>query len=207
MKSTVAAFDFDGTLTYHDTLMPFLRYCRGDLRTLWNLCAASPRFALGLMQGLPRQALKECILTQFFGGELLSHLKNQGAAFAANVLPSHIKPEGLQRLRWHQSQGHRCVLVSATLDVFLVPWAESVGFDHILSSRLVTDGNGIVTGRLVGNNCWGPEKVRRLEELLGPRAGYTLYAYGDSRGDQEMLAFADYPFHKTMPEKSAPCAS
>jgi phosphatidylglycerophosphatase C len=38
--------------------------------------------------------------------------------------------------------------------------------------------------------------MRRLETLLGPRDGYTLYAYGDSRGDKALLSAADFPFYK-----------
>ena len=87
-----------------------------------------------------------------------------------------------------------CVLISASIDAYLDPWSKLAGFDHVICSRLETTPAGNVTGRLVGLNCWGPEKVRRLEELFGPLKKYTLYAYGDSRGDKELLAGADYPF-------------
>jgi len=32
--------------------------------------------------------------------------------------------------------------------------------------------------------------------LLGSRDSYTLYAYGDSRGDKELLSAADFSFYK-----------
>ena len=46
----------------------------------------------------------------------------------------------------------------------------------------------------MGKNCWGTEKVRRLQELVGSKEGYVLYAYGDTRGDRELLEYADHPF-------------
>lgn len=74
-----------------------------------------------------------------------------------------------------------------------------VGFDHVICSQLETTSKGNVTGNLKGVNCWGPEKVRRLEELYGSRENYVLYAYGNGTGDKDMLNSADYPFFCTIP--------
>ena len=104
----------------------------------------------------------------------------------------------MQRLAWHRQQGHRCVVISASLELYLRPWASTVGFDEVLGSRLEVLDNGRTSGKLLGENCFGPEKMRRLEALLGPREGYTLYAYGDSRGDKELLSAADYAFYKSF---------
>ena len=73
-----------------------------------------------------------------------------------------------------------------------------MGFDEIITSECQFDDRRILTGKLRGLNCWGPEKVRRLNEKMGPRDQYTLYAYGDSQGDRELLAFADFPFFRTF---------
>jgi phosphatidylglycerophosphatase C len=95
----------------------------------------------------------------------------------------------LQRLREHQQKGHYCVLVTASLTIYTRPWAEELGFQHVLGSELQFDQAGCATGMLVEGNCYGPEKERRLRAILPADA--RLYAYGDSRGDQEMLAMAD----------------
>ena len=55
----------------------------------------------------------------------------------------------------------------------------------------------LVTGRLDGPNCRGPEKLRRLHEWLrgeelSDRA--EIWAYGDSAGDRELLAGASRSF-------------
>ncbi|MBZ0251782.1 MAG: HAD-IB family phosphatase, partial [Candidatus Methylomirabilis sp.] len=85
------------------------------------------------------------------------------------------------------------------LDLYLEPWGRKAGFDDVLCSRLALEG-GAPTGRLEGGNCFGPEKVARLARALGPLERYELYAYGDSRGDRELLAAAAHPFYKTFPE-------
>jgi phosphoserine phosphatase len=57
-----------------------------------------------------------------------------------------------------------------------------------LATKVKPDLSGFIS-----KNCYGQEKVNRLLEVEPDRKNYYLYAYGDSRGDREMLAFADFP--------------
>lgn len=197
-RPVVAAFDFDGTLTYRDSLLPFTIFVRGKWRTTWNLLLELPKLMGFVCKVTSRQTAKEGLLTRFFGGESVEQMHQWGESFAAHCLPLLLRPEAMERFHWHKEQGHRCVLVSASIDAYLTGWAKHVGFDDVICSRLEVTADQRITGRLVGLNCWGPEKTRRLEILLGPKTRYTLYAYGDSRGDQELLALADYPFKRTF---------
>ncbi|MEC7838619.1 MAG: HAD family hydrolase [Chlamydiota bacterium] len=197
-KKIIAAFDFDGTISYRDTLTSFLFFTSGYLRSTLYLTIELP-YLLGFLIGwIPRQTAKERILSRFFKGKSINEMQSFGEAFAKESLPKHIRPEALKRIRWHQNQGHSCFLISASIDTYLVPWATSVGFQSVLSSTLETNAEGKITGKLSGLNCWGPEKVRRLEELIGSRTSKTIYAYGDSRGDKELLDYSDHAFYQTM---------
>lgn len=198
-QPVIAAFDFDGTITTKDSLLPFLFYASGAKTTLRKLAWLSPTFLKYVACFISRQQTKERILKDFFGGTPINWLLSLGELFAMSSALDHlIRPEAKKRIQWHQQQGHRCILVSAAIDVYLNPWGRHFKFQDVISSRLKITKEGMVTGELSGLNCWGPEKLRRLNELLGPRENYILYAYGDSRGDQELLAAADYPFYKTF---------
>jgi phosphatidylglycerophosphatase C len=195
-KPVVAAFDFDGTLTRRDTLFPFLLHVAGPVKFSWKivlLLATLAGYALGLIRN---DKAKIKVLTRFLVNMEMASLQQYAQQFAEQKLPSLLRSEAMQRLAWHRQQGHRCVVVSASLEIYLRPWASTAGFDDILGSRLETLADGRTTGNLLGENCFGAEKMRRLETLLGSRDGYTLYAYGDSRGDKELLSAADYPFYK-----------
>lgn len=194
----VAAFDFDGTLTYRDSLMPFGIFVQGKLLSTLSVTLALPYLLGFVCKIVSRKKAKEALLARFFKGEHIESLRKWGQEFASKGIPFLLRPEAMQRFYWHKSQGHRCVVVSASIDAYLNPWAYSVGFNDVLCSRLEVTADQKVTGKLLGQNCWGPEKVSRLEELLGPREGYVLYAYGDSRGDREMLAAADYAYERTF---------
>lgn len=196
-KEIVAAFDFDGTLTTRDALVPFLIHLQGPLRTANHLFWEIPTFIQFLLGIISRQATKEEVLSALIG-QPKQELELRGQAFARGPLQKLVRPEALRRLQWHQEQGHRCILISANIDLFLKPWAELLQFQNLLCSELQYDNNNLATGKLKGINCWGEEKVRRLIELLGPREEFQLYAYGDSRGDRELLNMADFPFYCRM---------
>ena len=198
-KPIVAAFDFDGTITKRDTLISFLAYVAGRWQTAKKLALLSPELIGFLLNTVSRQEAKEAILKRFFKGIPQHQLLELGEAFASSTVLSHlVYPSALKRIEWHRSQKHRCILISASIDTYLKPWSVKQGFNDLICSKLAVDQNNNITGHLEGKNCWGKEKERRLEELIGPKENYILYAYGDSRGDQELLSLADYPYYRTL---------
>jgi len=198
-KPIVAAFDFDGTLTQGDSLLPFLIFAAGWPRFLAGMILLSPQI-LGYLIGLIRNDIaKQRVLDYFFGGLENRELQFVAAKFSAEKLPKLLRPEAVKRLEWHRQQGHTCVLISASLQDYLIPWARRNGFKHVIASSLAKDEHDRILGELEGGNCYGAVKAERLLELMGPREGFELYAYGDSRGDRELLATADHAFFKTMP--------
>jgi len=200
-KPVVAAFDFDGTLTRRETLLPFLLHALGTARVARDALILSPTL-LGYGLGLIRNDIaKQRVFVQCLGGLRMDELQQQGERFASQVLPDLMRHEAMQRLKWHQQQGHRCVVISASMDLYVRPWAIKAGFDDVLATHLESLEDGTTSGRLSGENCYGIEKVRRLDALLGARDAYTLYAYGDSRGDRELLATADYGYYREMPNQ------
>jgi phosphatidylglycerophosphatase C len=193
--NVIAAFDFDGTITTRDTFLPFLGAAFGRRR----LTGALMRLALDLIgssgRTRSRDALKARLIAILFTGRDCSRLDAVARDFATRVTTHLLRPGALERVRWHRERGHRLVLVSASLDIYLTHLVERLGFDDLLCTRL-SRRDGVFDGRLLGNNCRGAEKVARLEELIGGCERYQIYAYGDSAGDREMLRAADFPFYR-----------
>ena len=196
-QSVVAVFDFDRTITTRDSLRAFVRATVGPGRWYRGLIVLSPRllqFALGM---IPNWRTKEIVLTHFFGGWSEERLRAAAEKFAANDLPRLVKPAALERLRWHQQQKHRTILISASPELYLLPWARNVGIDEASCTRLDTE-HGVITGRILGKNCHGPKKVERLRQLLGDRSRYCICADGDSVSDKELLALADHAYYRAF---------
>jgi phosphatidylglycerophosphatase C len=186
----VAAFDFDGTLVAGDSLPRFLCRVLGRPAFAQAVVRAGPTMALGYRRA-GRDGSKAALLDQALAGQVAGHVADVGAAFGA-ALARRIHPAMVERMAWHDRQGHRRVLVSASLAVYLEPFGRLTGFDHVIATRLETGQDGRLTGRLLGPNVRAGQKAIRLAELLGPGEA-EIWAYGDSAGDTEMLAMADHP--------------
>ncbi len=163
----VAAFDFDGAMTTRDTLRMFLVYAFGRRRVARELARMAPELAQYLIGARSRHQIKAQLVRTLFA----------------------------DRVQWHREQGHRTVMVSASLYVYLPRLAIRLGFDNLLCTRL-SHSKGVYDGEIVGQNCRDEEKVRQPSELIGGCYAHRIYAYGDSAGDRELLATADHSFYK-----------
>lgn len=193
----LALFDFDGTLTYHDSLMFFLGHSVGWPHTVFGALCLAPWLAGYLVGRVSNHQAKERVLHRLFGGMQQDRFTELGRSFARKVIPKLLKPEAMSRLAWHQASGHRVIVISASIENYLQPWCDAHGLELIATRLEVSDGR--FTGFLASPNCFGPEKVRRLRQLLDPAEYSCIYAYGDSRGDREMLAMAHQPFFRYFP--------
>jgi phosphatidylglycerophosphatase C len=186
----VAAFDFDGTLVKGDSLVPFLRRLCGPA-ALALAAARSWRELAGLPKGGDaRDVAKAAFLGRLLPGVEVARAIALAEDYAA-TLEARLRPEMAAKLRWHQAEGHRVVIVSASPALYLEPLGRRLGLDAVLATGLVAGDDGRFTGELLGANCRGPEKARRLRSYLADDP-VTLWAYGDSPGDHEMLAMAHH---------------
>jgi phosphatidylglycerophosphatase C len=194
MPEVVAAFDFDGTLSSRDNFVPFLHHFGGTTELARAFAAGGARLAKAGPSGWSRNALKAEVLEQLFGGRDAADLDDTARVFAADIVARHLRAEAVERADWHRAQGHRLVIVSASLANYLHPVAEHLRFDAVLATRLEVGDDGLLTGRMHGENVRGPEKARQLDEWIArelPGATPFVWAYGDSSGDKELWARAD----------------
>lgn len=191
----VAAFDFDGTLSRRDTVVPFLR--RFAIRPgVVPHAVRELRNVIGGLARRDRDVLRAAATRAVLTGVPHRVVRDTAEAYAGEVF-GQLRPDTVERLNWHRDQSHRTVIVSASYEEYLLPIADRLGVDAVLATRLDIDAAGRCTGRLAGANCRAAEKVRRLDEWFAA-TGFTrddveLWAYGDSSGDAELLDHADHP--------------
>jgi phosphatidylglycerophosphatase C len=190
----LAAFDFDGTLIAGDSLPHFLTRVLGPAGFTRALAEASPGMLAGYRRG-GRDGSKAALLERALAGQVSARVAEVGEAFG-RLLARRIRPEMAERLAWHREQGHRRVLVSASLAVYLEPFGRLSDFDEVIATRLETGPDGLLTGRMDGPNVRARQKALLLTEFLGP-GPIEIWAYGDSAGDREMLEMADHPTRVT----------
>jgi phosphatidylglycerophosphatase C len=191
-QTVVAAFDVDGTLTTRDCVVPFLEKIAGRMRLAGGVLLR-PAALTGAVVRRDRDRFKAIAMRAAFAGRAVDAVDALGATFARNVHDRWLRPDTPHRLAWHRDQGHRVVLVSASLGPYLRPLGELLGVDAVLCTEAATV-DGHYTGAMIGENCRGQEKVRRLQHWLDEQhlEDAELWAYGDSSGDRELLAAAHH---------------
>jgi phosphatidylglycerophosphatase C len=198
----VAAFDFDGTLSTRDNFVPFLCRIVGMPTVTQILATSGVRVASHGRSEWGRDAVKTEVVRRIFTGYDAERLDMLGRSFAFDVIRRHLRTQTVDRVDWHRTQGHRLVIVSASLGVYVRPIAERLRFDAVLATELEVGTDGLLTGRLQGANVRGAEKARRLDAWLDGEPAY-VWAYGDSSGDRELWDRADRPVRVTRRSRFA----
>ena len=187
----VVVFDFDGTLTSRDSFLAFIRYAKGGWAFFIGMLIYAPLLVLMLLRLYPNYKAKQKVFAHFFEGMTLERFNLLCRSFAADNL-NLLRPKGMAALQQAQDIGAEVVIVSASIDDWVQPFFQNV---TVLGTKVeVADGR--LTGRFLTKNCYGQEKVARLLACYPHRDDYHLTAYGDSRGDKELLAFADESHYK-----------
>lgn len=193
MSKNIAFFDFDGTMSGRDSLFIFLKFLVGKSRFYWGMISnlhSLLGYSLGL---LSNTKAKQKVVAYFLKGMSEKELAQKCQDFVP-ILESTIKQSALQRMQWHLDRGDRVAIVSATFSCYLKPLTQRLGVDCLATELEIKEG--ILTGRFATPNCYGEEKVRRICEKYNLGQYQEIYAYGDSRGDREMLEIATQRFYR-----------
>ena len=190
---TVAAFDVDKTLTVRDCVVPFLWRLTG-----WRTVPRLLRWSLPVGWAVirrDRDRVKALATRIILTGLERRIIEAHAAAHAVTIRESWLRPDVCGRLRWHRTQGHHVVLVSASFTAYLHHVARALECTEVLACEIEYDDSDRCTGRLVAGNCRGAEKERRLRRWMEASGlgSASIYAYGDSQGDAHLLAMADWP--------------
>ena len=196
MTVQVAAFDFDGTLTRSDSVVPFLRRVAGRRKLVVQLARHAPSAIVAIARH-DRDRLKALATRAAFRGVPRSRVDALALEFGRTIAVRGLRDDVVARLGWHLEQGHRVVIVSASYEPYVRVVGGALGVTDVVATRLAVDDADVCTGELEGANCRAAEKVHRLEQWLSQRGfarvDVELWAYGDSAGDRELLAYADHP--------------
>lgn len=196
LKKTVAIFDFDGTITKGDTFIPFLYHCFKGWKFFVGLIYTAPFVIAYFFKLISNEYAKKKMILFFLKGEDISKISLQSEIFIEELCNKHYRDNIIERLLWHQKNNHTTILISASLDIYIKPWAKKFNFTFAEATELEKI-NGKYSGNIIGKNCYGLEKVNRMKKILGDDIkSYNIYGYGDSKGDDFFLDLCDHKYPK-----------
>ena len=189
----LAVFDLDGTITRHDTLVPYLigygRRHPSGLWRLWRLPFSLARFALGLSG---RGRLKSSVIRQVMLGAPRAQVEDWSEEFCRSGLPTLVHPKALAAIDRHRQAGDRLVLLSASVDLYVPAIARALGFDEAICTGVSWSGDRL-EGRLTTANRRDEEKRRCIAQLRAAHPGLPIAAYGNAASDFAHLLAVEAP--------------
>jgi HAD superfamily hydrolase (TIGR01490 family) len=201
-NSTLVLFDFDGTLTTHDTLFEFIAFARGRMRLYLGMVRLAPVLILYKLGLMVNWKAKEEFLKFFLKGMSESHFNALGQRFADERIPKLLRAPALHAIEaYRKNPDVRMIVVSASPGNWIKCWTDRMGMELIATKLEVR--SGMLTGRIEGKNCYGKEKVRRIREHIRVEEFGSIHAYGDTSGDLPMLDLADKKFFKPFRKDKA----
>lgn len=189
--SRVAVFDLDGTLIDGDSYVAFLL---GFLRRRPSRLISSLRLPLatvGYFAGVRDNAwLKSTYLSAVMGGVSRGEIDSWSDRFV-EILKEKLRPRAVNRIAEHVNRGDRVLLATASLDVYVEKLAHALGIEDVICTRVEWDADDRLTGALLGENCYGLEKLRRVQHHLS--GGVVDAVYSDDVADLPLLSHAQQP--------------
>ena len=164
-------YDFDNTILKGDSSFKFIVYSlvRHPIKVI-------PCLFKGLKLKIKKEDLGNIKSAIFSFVKSIPSLEEYVNKFIFHNL-KHVKGFYLNR------QKESDIVISATFDFIIVPFCHKLGINNVIATKY-----DVKEGSIIGLNCKGEEKVRRLKEEFGDIT--ISEAYSDSLSDEPMLKLA-----------------
>ena len=181
-------FDFDGTLTKKDTMFMFLRFCDPN-RFAREFLLHMPIFTLLKFKLANAEKVKRHFIASVLKGRTEGFLNEKAQSFFEENYPDLIRENALEFINNMDREQTESYLVTASLDIWVKPFAEK--FNMVLIATEAKFKDGIFTGNFKTPNCNGEEKVKRIKQVLCDKKFDKSIAFGDTSGDEAMLKYVN----------------
>lgn len=181
-------FDFDGTLTYRDTMFLYLKFYDASQFKL-QFIKHIPLFILLKLKLADPEKIKRSFISSVLKGQSRAKIEKKSKEFFDHYFPELVRKNALEFIKNIDREKTDCYIVSASLDIWVQPFAQHFKMNLLATQAEFVDD--IFTGNFLGKNCNGPEKVLRIVEAVGTKKYDKTIAFGDTSGDKQMLAWAD----------------
>ncbi|MPS73112.1 MAG: haloacid dehalogenase-like hydrolase [Chryseobacterium sp.] len=181
-------FDFDGTLTYKDTMFLFLKFydpAKFSVQFLKHI----PLFVLLKLKLADTEAVKKNFISSILKGRSRHQIEKKAQQFFEENYPSLFRENALDFINNIDRQNTESYIITASLDLWVKPFADK--FNMKLLSTQAEFKDDIFTGNFVGKNCNKEEKVNRIKLEIGDQKFDKIIAFGDTSGDKAMFKFAN----------------
>jgi len=200
MKTALAIYDMDRTITRRATYTPFLIHAALRLAP-WRLLFA-PLVVMSMLLYLAglidRGRLKEINYRLLVGrGVSPERLEQVVESFADRQIATNITPGARASIAADRAAGRRLVMATASYRLYAAAIARRLGFDDVIATETGLDTNGRVVAKIEGSNVYGPAKLAAIETWLEreglAREAVHIRFYSDHVSDAPVHHWSDEP--------------
>ena len=192
----LAIYDMDRTVTRRATYTPFLLHC-ALRRAPWRLLLLPLVIASMLayvVKLIDRGRLKEINHRLLLGHKRhAAELKPLVESFAEATLAHNIRPGAREAIARDKAEGRHVVMATASYRFYAREIAERLGFDECIGTNSILGLDERVHAKIDGENCYGPAKLRMVEDWLsksGFERGHVRF-YSDHASDAPVFEWAE----------------
>ncbi|AJP74631.1 HAD family hydrolase [Sphingomonas hengshuiensis] len=197
----LAIYDMDKTITAAPTWTRFLLHA-ARMHAAWRLALLPVVGLAGIGYAarlIDRARLKQIAQRLLLGSALTpAALERLAESFAEAEAGTGVLQGARDRIAADRAAGYRLVMATASHGYYAGAIARRLGFDDVIATRARRDGQGRILSLIDGHNCYGPVKLRMIEDWMSEfdidRAGQHIRAYSDHVSDAPLLEWADEPF-------------
>ena len=200
MKSQLAIYDMDRTITRKATYTPFLIHSAWHLAP-WRL-ALLPLVGVSMLayvlKLIGRGRLKEINYTLLIGRRVAPEkLEPVIRSFAERQIATNILPGARRSIEADRAAGRRLVMATASYRIYAAAIAERLGFKDVIATETRLDAKGRIVARIDGANCYGDSKLAMIRAWLEreglEREAVHIRFYSDHISDSVVHRWSDEP--------------
>lgn len=181
-------FDFDGTLTYKDTMFLYLKFYNSSKFRI-QFVKHIPLFILLKLKLADTEKVKKSFIGSILKGQLQTKIEDKSKLFFEEYYPKILRENALDFIGNIDKENTDSLIVTASLDIWTKPFAEKLQMKLVATQAEFK--NGIFTGNFIGKNCNGEEKLERIKTEIKGAKYDKIIAFGDTSGDKPMLQWAN----------------
>ena len=197
MSEKLAIFDVDYTLTKRETLIEFYFFMMRKnpklLKYLPKSIYSSIFYALKIHDA---SKLKKTFI-RFIDGIEENEMKKIVAEFYEKRLSKILYKDAIDTMKKMKAEGYKIYLISASAEFYLNELYNIPEVDKVIGTRFTLE-NGLHRNQILGDNCKGEEKVKRLKEVLTSENievdFKNSYMYSDSLSDLPLFNLVGHPY-------------
>ncbi|MBU3155046.1 HAD-IB family hydrolase [Clostridium estertheticum] len=165
LKEKLAIFDVDYTITKRETLVEFYIFMLKKNPKYIKYLPKSIFSSLFYVFKIYDASKAKKTFIRFIDGIEENDMKKIVKEFYEKRLSKILYKDAIDTIKKMKKQGYKIYLISASAEFYLSELYNIKEVDKVIGTRFIKE-NGLHRNQILGENCKGEEKVKRLKEVL-----------------------------------------